>query len=655
MRAVNKYATRTALMEWAGQSYVNKADGVSLDPRIESFGSTTRLAVDVQRFGSYLTTIYAYATAATRNVDAGRDVNIGSIVYGESDGALAFWSGSVWAVDSFVVSSAMRGAFTALQASLDTLALRLPTASRLVDPVYVAAFGNQVLLRRDGAVDVSQHHPAPLNQQFDTARTSPGGRFVEHIKPNGRAWFGPKEKRGLKAYAKIDSSSVSQVFLSSAGRGEFQVTFGANNCIAPTIEGSVLTWLEMAGGIATEHEMQLVGTLNLSAGVTVLNHILIHGQSNSYGSVNQPALSTIAPMPGRLKMLAGGQRSLGNHHNTGTNSVLPDQHIFPLADGAEITDAGSGESPATQLGYEFLSRRPAAEALVTSCHGIGGQGMVALRRGTLPYANMLKAVAWLRAACWIEGIEYRLAGMYLDQGENGITSTQSAKAAELTSFQSELTQDINAIRGGTSEVLVALVQTSNFTKYNVTTSGVPMAQLQLAIDQPAKFLCVGPRYTEETVVDGVHMVNEGSAFMGALGGRALADAFNGGNPMPLYVISSVRSGTSVVVTFNRNVEINTSLVTNPGTSGVTWIDDTSSATVSSVAAGPGASQVTVTLSAVPTGANPKIGIAALGTSGANGGPATGARSTIRDTSTDVSQRGRSMRRYASHQTPAVTI
>lgn len=118
MHPKNIYATRTALTEWAGQSYVNKADGVSLDPRLESFGSNTRLAIEVQRFGSYLTTIYAYGTAAIRDADTGRDVNVGSIVYSETNGPLAFWSGSAWAADGFALWTAMRSALAAFAASL---------------------------------------------------------------------------------------------------------------------------------------------------------------------------------------------------------------------------------------------------------------------------------------------------------------------------------------------------------------------------------------------------------------------------------------------------------------------------------------------------------------------------------------------------------
>jgi hypothetical protein len=116
--AINIYATRTALSEWAAQSFTNKPNGVSFEPRLESFGSNTRLAIEVQRFGSYLTTIYAYGTAAARDADTGRDINVGSIVYSETSGPLAFWSGSAWTVDAFAVKTAMRAALAAFASSL---------------------------------------------------------------------------------------------------------------------------------------------------------------------------------------------------------------------------------------------------------------------------------------------------------------------------------------------------------------------------------------------------------------------------------------------------------------------------------------------------------------------------------------------------------
>lgn len=122
MRAMNKYATSTALVEWAGQGHINRPDAVSLDPRLESFGANTRLAIDVTRYGSALTTVYAYATKAVQDADTSRDENVGAVVYADTTTAnnkLSFWSGSAWVVDAaLAVDVAMRSAFAAFAASL---------------------------------------------------------------------------------------------------------------------------------------------------------------------------------------------------------------------------------------------------------------------------------------------------------------------------------------------------------------------------------------------------------------------------------------------------------------------------------------------------------------------------------------------------------
>ncbi|MNE93875.1 hypothetical protein D3C80_1917800 [compost metagenome] len=57
----------------------------------------------------------------------------------------------------------------------------------------------------------------------------------------------------------------------------------------------------------------------------------------------------------------------------------------------------------------------------------------------------------------------------------------------------------------------------------------------------------------------------------------------------------------------------------------------------------------VTLSAVPTGANPYIGIADIGTVGAAGGPVTGPRACLRDSSTDLDGYGQPVYNWTCHQ------
>ncbi|HDS1791865.1 TPA: hypothetical protein QEM65_005389, partial [Pseudomonas putida] len=80
--------------------------------------------------------------------------------------------------------------------------------------------------------------------------------------------------------------------------------------------------------------------------------------------------------------------------------------------------------------------------------------------------------------------------------------------------------------------------------------------------------------------------------------------------------------------------IDTVNVTDPGNLGIRYVDDSGVATIQSVKL-LGDNTLEVTLSAVPTGANPYVGIADIGTVGAAGGPVTGPRACLRDSSTDL--------------------
>ena len=83
------------------------------------------------------------------------------------------------------------------------------------------------------------------------------------------------------------------------------------------------------------------------------------------------------------------------------------------------------------------------------------------------------------------------------------------------------------------------------------------------------------------------------------------------------------------------------------------MDDAGSAAVSSVKL-LGSNTIQITLSAVPTGNNPFIGIADIGVSGAAGGPLTGPRSCLRDSSSDLDAYGQPVFNWACHQRIAVT-
>jgi hypothetical protein len=144
--------------------------------------------------------------------------------------------------------------------------------------------------------------------------------------------------------------------------------------------------------------------------------------------------------------------------------------------------------------------------------------------------------------------------------------------------------------------------------------------------------------------------------LGAMHARAALAIIGGQSWLPTHCLSAVRNGQKVTLKFHTPhgaLVSDTLNVTDPGNWGIRWIDSTLSAAVSSVKF-LGANCVEVTLSAVPTGANPQIGIADLGVSGMLAGPTTGVRACLRDSSPDIDAYGQPVFNWACHQRIAVS-
>jgi hypothetical protein len=78
-------------------------------------------------------------------------------------------------------------------------------------------------------------------------------------------------------------------------------------------------------------------------------------------------------------------------------------------------------------------------------------------------------------------------------------------------LRNHLEEDIRvAINQPDLSLPMLIDQISNMTAYRLTSSFVPLEQLQMALDHPGLFYCAGPKYWLETITDGVHMTTESS-------------------------------------------------------------------------------------------------------------------------------------------------
>ena len=315
--------------------------------------------------------------------------------------------------------------------------------------------------------------------------------------------------------------------------------------------------------------------------------------------------------------------------------------------------AKTQEVPIVQLAAQLNRTRglPSNAAILASVHGRGGYRVNQLNKGTLYYANSITAVVAAKAEATRLGYAYRVPFIDWIQGEADRNMPSGGYLAIMLQLQADYDADIRAASSQPEAVPILLDQISNWTAYGGQTSYVPLEQLQAAIDYPSRFYCAGPKYWLPTFTDGIHLISDSSMKLGCMRSRAAEAIIDGVAWLPTHAVSANRSGAVITLRFHTPsgpLVIDTTRVSDPGNWGIRFVDDTQSASVQSVR-NIGGNAVEVTLTAVPTGANPYIGIADIGVGGAAGGPTTGARSCLRDSSTDLDGFGNPIFNWACHQ------
>lgn len=429
------------------------------------------------------------------------------------------------------------------------------------------------------------------------------------------------------------------------GGSPYQLTSRGDNFSPVTASGRV-SYVHREGPVTTI-SIDLPAPGSIAGFVTTVLHIVSSGQSLAMGlgstlTTNQP------PTANRLLTIQDGVR-LSNQDDTLTAGMVTP--FKPMV-------GKSTETPVVQLSAQLNRLRglPSNAALLASAHGHGGYAISQLSKGTLPYANAITCVTAAKAEATRLGYAYRVPFVDWIQGENDASRAPGVYLASLLQLQADYDADIRAASGQAQAVPILLDQISNWTMYSLTESNVPLEQLKASLDYPARFYCAGPKYWAQTNSDGIHLPAENSMRLGAMHARAAAAIISGASWKPTHAVSAERHGAIVNVRFHTPsgpLTVDVERILDPGNWGIRYVDDAGSATVSGVKL-LGANTVQITLSAVPTGNNPFIGIADIGVSGAGGGPLTGPRSCLRDSSPDLDAYGQPVFNWACHQRIVVT-
>lgn len=424
----------------------------------------------------------------------------------------------------------------------------------------------------------------------------------------------------------------------------YQVTSSGDN-FSPQVSSGRLSYVRRSGSVSSVTvDVPIAGSL--APFVQTLLHIIGYGQSLAMGDTSV-VQTTQPPTANRLLTIQSGVM-LADQDTTLTDAMVAP--FRPLISSVR-------EVPVVQLSGQLNRLRgiPANAGLLTSAHGRNGRSIAQLSKGTLYYNNLLTAVASAKAEATRLGLGYEVPFVDWIQGEADRNLSQAAYLSALLQLQSDLDTDIRAAAVQGRTVPLLLDQMSNFTNYGMASSFVPLAQLQAALDYPERFVCAGPKYWVPSNVDGTHLTGDSYTRIGCMHMRAAETLSRGGRWLPTHAMSAVRTGNLIVVRFHTPsgaLTVDTGNVSDPGNWGVRYVDDAGSANVTKLRL-LGGNLLEITLSAVPTGANPYIGIADAGIPGQPLGPTTGARSCLRDNSQDRDGHGRPVYNWACHQRIAV--
>lgn len=565
------------------------------------------------------------------------------------------WSGSGWQRTGDVIDPpAILGRIGDTDASLQSYTLPVQGD----DAFFVDDWLRVLLADKDGNVIAGVDMESSLRGQF---RDYPGvpalteeysyviatedGYVIAAYDRN----FRPVSVGSLDLSGFTDDSATPRVVAIRAGKF-VPVTFGEVASFFVKAENSVLSYAVKAGSTFAMKSEDMVLSNTLSAGVSKLVLIPGYGQSLSIGVATGAPISIEAVRPGRALSFSVGARLNGSFD---PNMALDSANVLGLIDLKEI----SVETPASGIGYQVTAAGwlLATEAAIVFAAGRSATAYAGLKKGTQPYANLMEGIR--RASIFARGLGmgFSVPVVTWIHGEQNQTESLAAYLGHLTELQADLSTDIAAYTGSVGDVLVCEDQPSNWTAYltKPTTSDVGLAMLKAAQDNPAKFICVGPKYHLPHAADGVHLTAASSARLGDFHGRAIRQHLGGSPWLPLHVATAVRSGPSVVLNFaggSGDISLDTSLVSDPGNYGIEWFQTGGTPCTISSAAKTGARELTVTLTGDPGSPTvQQIGIARTGISGQNGGPTTGPRSCIRDSATDLDRAGVAMRNYACHQ------
>ncbi len=341
-------------------------------------------------------------------------------------------------------------------------------------------------------------------------------------------------------------------------------------------------------------------TYNFDRAAT-LNHLIVIGQSNGSGGQAFPLFQTTAP---RGYMFNGGVMpgaSSGNLASLVAYQEAPH-------DDRNSTGQACGQTVGATLISWLAANLPSTEQFLVSNVSASAWDYAYLKKGTAPYNDSLAQVTAAKALALAAGKKYRVIGLICIHGEQDSVLHRTDYATNVVQWQTDYDTDIKAITGQSEMVALFACQAHSAPAElsNPTLAGASDVLLYNANRlQPSKVVLVAPEYMLDFNTP-PHFSPFSHAWLGEYFAKAVAAAFfDGSTPEPIAATSAVLSGSDIVVNFSVPVaplRFDYAYTGYRDDHGFSFYDSTASAHVTGATI-TGPAQVTVHLSAAPTGAN----------------------------------------------------
>lgn len=369
------------------------------------------------------------------------------------------------------------------------------------------------------------------------------------------------------------------------------------------------------------------------------------GQSLSVGAAGTPVVSGTQPYA-NLQLFDEGP----DPKYDGVNDVLslvplvsPMRPGFPGYPAVLYPNNIAGETPnegmANQITALTLALGGYEHVTVATNVGESGQSISSIQKnGTgKAFASTLYEVGAIHAMATAAGKSYGVAAVILTHGE---TDSQDANyETKIAKLRTDYDADIKEITGQTDDIVLLVSQQSTFPP-DGSASDSTLAAWKLGVDDPAHFVCVGPKYQYAYSADKVHFDAADYRRLGAKYAQVYAEVVLGKRAWaPLQPTAIKREGANITLDFHVP---NPPLaweegISKPHQGNAAWAngrgfevgDSTGALTITGVAID--GSSVVITLAAPPTGQNLLVAYAMLqDVGGFAGGTNDGRRGQLRD-------------------------